>query len=136
MLMTNPSTKGSKHLAEALNPPKFNARDLKNLDNLSLTHKLDHTTLQTQITKLTTTSKALEGKDLQFSVLRNTCITNNKLLKWKILDTPKCTLCNNPTQDSAHRFYFCLRQSLSGKHCQTSQKNPHAHTLSPTPLHY
>merc|ERR1712082_454980 len=33
--------------------------------------------------------------------------SNNKLYRMKILDTPKCTLCNHETQDSTHRFYYC-----------------------------
>merc|ERR1711954_520908 len=42
----------------------------------------------------------------------NTCITNNKLHSMKILDSPKCTLCNHPSQNSTHRFYHCPQALL------------------------
>merc|ERR1711954_615225 len=64
-------------------------------------------TLEKQIIKLSITSRAIEAKHLQYKVLRNTCITNNKLHAMKILDSPKCTLCNHESQDSTHRFYYC-----------------------------
>ena len=31
----------------------------------------------------------------------------------KILDSPKCTLCNHPSQDSAHRFFHCPQALLT-----------------------
>ena len=131
--MTNPNSKGSEHPAEALNTPKSNAKDWKILDNLALTHMLDHTTLQAQITTLSTSSKALEAKNLPFLVQRKTCITDNKLFKWKILDTPKCTLCNNPTQDSAHRFYFCPQAELVWQTLSNiTKKSPCPHTFTYT----
>merc|ERR1711873_143775 len=84
--------------------------------------------LEKQIIKLSNTSRAIEAKGLQYRVLRNTCITNNKLYHMKILDTPKCTLCNHPTQNSTHRFYHCPQaretwQLLTHITSQTSPDN-------------
>merc|ERR1711873_399872 len=31
----------------------------------------------------------------------------------KITDSPKCTLCNHPTQDSTHRFFQCPQALLT-----------------------
>ena len=62
-----------------------------------------------QIIKLAKTSKIPEAKDLQYRVLRNTCITNNKLFKWNITESPMCSLCKHPTQNSNHQFYSCPR---------------------------
>ena len=72
-----------------------------------------------QISKLARTSKIPEAKDLQYKILRNTCITNNKLFKWKIIDSPMCSLCKYPSQNSTadstvapeyNQFgTFCLR---------------------------
>ena len=31
----------------------------------------------------------------------------------KILDSPKCTLCNHPSQNSTHRFYHCPQALLT-----------------------
>merc|ERR1711954_543482 len=73
----------------------------------STDYALSPETLEKQIIKLSNTSRAIEAKDLQYRVLRITCITNNKLHQMKILDTPKCPLCNHPTQNSTHRFYYC-----------------------------
>ena len=79
----------------------------KNFEKFSTTHNIEHESLQSQIIKLSNTSKLIEGKDLQYLLLRNTCLTNSKLHNMKILPTPECTLCLHPTQDSSHRFYFC-----------------------------
>ena len=78
-----------------------------NFDKLVSTHNLDPDHLKIQIVKLANTSKLIEGKDLQYLVLRNSCLTNSKLYNMKILPTPECTLCLHPKQDSAHRFYSC-----------------------------
>ena len=60
-----------------------------------------------QIIKLARTSKLFEAKDLQYKVLRNTCLTNNTLFNMNILESSACRLCNHPTQNSTHRFYSC-----------------------------
>ena len=48
-----------------------------------------------------------ECRDLQFPTLRNTCITNMKLYKSKLVNSPSCNLCPHPFQNSEHRFYNC-----------------------------
>merc|ERR1711873_352449 len=91
--------------------------------------------LEKQIIKLSNTSRAIEAKDLQYRVLRNTCITNNKLYHMKILDTPKCTLCNHPTQNSTHRFYHCPQARQTWQlltHITTQTYKIHSHTNTHT----
>ena len=63
--------------------------------------------LQRQIIKLARTSRLVEAKDLQYLILRNTCLTNVKLHKMGILESPSCLLCSHPEQDSSHRFFHC-----------------------------
>ena len=65
--------------------------------------------LQKQIIKLAKTSKLVETRDLQYLVLRNTCLTNKKINKMEIVQSPMCTLCPHPEQDSAHRFFHCKK---------------------------
>merc|ERR1711954_208059 len=87
--------------------------------------------------KLSNTTRAIEAKDLQYRVLRNTCIINNKLFHMKILDTPKCTLCNHPTQNSPHRFYHCpqARETWQLLTHITSQTHTDEHRLTHTQTH-
>jgi len=105
--ITNPNMKGCKLFFNALSNHSFDAKHWAKFNQFATDHALSPETLEKQIIKLSNTSRAIEAKDLQYRVLRNTCITNNKLYQMKILDTPKCTLCNHPTQNSTHRFYHC-----------------------------
>ena len=104
---TNPNTKGCRQFSKLIAEPKFDKNQWKNFENLAATHNLDHDSPISQIIKLTNTSKLIEGKDLQYLVLRNTCLTNSKLYSMNIVPTPECMLCLHPAQDSSHRFYFC-----------------------------
>merc|ERR1712239_47620 len=105
--ITNPNIKGCKLFFNALSNHSFETKHWAKFNLFATDHELSPETLEKQIIKLSNTSRAIEAKDLQYRVLRNTCITNNKLYPMKILDTPKCTLCNHPTQNSTHRFYHC-----------------------------
>ena len=78
-----------------------------NFEKLSATHQIPPSNLERQIIKLAKTTKLVEAKDLQYLLLRNTCITNAKLHKMGILQSPGCTLCTHPSQNSTHRFYHC-----------------------------
>ena len=90
-------------------PSSFNPRHWGTLTKLSETYNLTTDTVKYQIKKLARTSKIPEAKDLQYKILRNTCITNNKLFKWNISNSPMCSICKHPTQNSNHRFYRCPR---------------------------
>merc|ERR1712081_96571 len=105
--ITNPNMKGCKQFFNALSSHSFDTSCWAKFTQFTTDYNLSPETLEKQIIKLSNTSRAIEAKDLQYKVLRNTCITNNKLHKMKILDYPKCTLCNHPTQNSTHRFYHC-----------------------------
>ena len=109
LLATLPSRKGCKHLANAMFPNTFNPKHWGTLEKFTADHNLPPNAVAKQIMKLARTSKIPEAKDLQYMILRNTCITNNKLFKWKIKDSPMCSLCKHPTQNSTHRFYSCPR---------------------------
>merc|ERR1712112_727487 len=129
--ITNPNLKGCKLFFNALSNHSFESKHWAKFNQFQSDHELAPETLEKQIIKLSNTSRAIEAKDLQYRVLRNTCITNNKLYHMKILDTPKCTLCNHPTQDSTHRFYHCPQaqetwQLLTNITLQT----PHPHYFS------
>ena len=104
---TNPNTQGCRQFSDLIQTRKFDWNQWKNFENLAVTHNIDHDSLQAQIIKLANTSKLIEGKDLQYLMLRNTCITNSKLYKMNIVTSPECTLCLHPTQDSAHRYFSC-----------------------------
>ena len=102
MQITNPNTKGCAHFFNALSNSSFDPSCWSKFYQFSTDYDIPPAILERHITKLANTSRAIEAKDLQYKVLRNTCITNNKLHNMKILDSPKCTLCNHPSQDSAH----------------------------------
>ena len=68
---------------------------------------LEEEEIISQIKSLAQTSLLPECQDLQYSILRNTCINNEKLYHWKKVPTPACLLCNHQTQNSEHRFYDC-----------------------------
>ena len=104
---TNPNTQGCRQFSEWIQKREFDQNQWKNFENLAVTHNIDHDSLQAQIIKLANTSKLIEGKDLQYLMLRNTCITNTKLYRMNILTSSECTLCLHPTQDSAHRYFSC-----------------------------
>merc|ERR1712082_572661 len=105
--ITNPNLKGCKLFFNALSNHSFESKHWTKFNQFQSDHEIAPEILEKQIIKLSNTSRAIEAKDLQYRVLRNTCITNNKLYRMKILDTPNCTLCNHQTQDSTHRFYYC-----------------------------
>ena len=100
MQITNPNTKGCAHFFNALSNSSFDPSCWSKFYQFSTDYDIPPAILERHITKLANTSRAIEAKDLQYKVLRNTCITNNKLHNMKILDSPKCTLCNHPSQDS------------------------------------
>ena len=105
--------KGCTQFFKALSIHSFDTSCWAKFTQFSTDYALSPETLEKQIIKLSNTSRAIEAKDLQYKVLRNTCITNNKLHNMKILDSPKCTLCNHPSQDSAHRFFHCPQALLT-----------------------
>merc|ERR1712115_449937 len=105
--ITNPNLKGCKLFFNALSDHSFESKHWAKFNQFQSDHEITPEILEKQIIKLSNTSRAIEAKDLQYRVLRNTCITNNKLFKMKIIDSPKCTLCNHPTQDSTHCFFQC-----------------------------
>merc|ERR1711954_520635 len=105
MQITNSNMKGCKQFLNTLSSHYFDTSCWAKFTQFTTDYALSPETLEKQIIKLSNTSRAIEAKDLQYKVLRNTCITNNKLHKMKILDSPKFTLCNHLTQNSMHRFY-------------------------------
>ena len=109
MQLTSPNIKGCREFSKLICTNTFVEADWPNFAKFSSTHQISPDRLQRQITKLAKTSRLIEARDLQFLVLRNTCITNIKLYKMHILDSPKCQLCTYPQQDSAHRFFLCTR---------------------------
>jgi len=113
MLITNPNLKGCSHFFNALSSPSFDPSCWSKFNKFSTDHNIPPAQLEQHIIKLSNTTRAIEAKDLQYRVLRNTCITNNKLFNMKITDSPKCTLCNHPTQDSTHRFFQCPQALLT-----------------------
>ena len=106
LLATLPNKKGCKDIANTLFPESLNPKHWGTLDKFSCEYQIPH---EKQIKKLARTSKIPKAKDLQYKILRNTCITNNTLFKWNVKDSPTCGLCRNPTQNSTHRFYSCPR---------------------------
>ena len=49
----------------------------------------------------------------------------------KMLDTPKCSLCNHATQDSTHRFYYCPQaQETWQLLTNITSQTPHPHYFS------
>merc|ERR1711954_205290 len=113
MQITNPNTKGCKHFFNALSNPSFDPSCWSEFYQISTDCNIPPETLEKHIIKLTNTSQAIEAKDLQYKILRNTCIVNNKLNNMKILDSPKCTLCNHPSQNSTQHFYHCPQALLT-----------------------
>ena len=107
--ITSPNIKGCREFAKLIRTETFEEGAWSNFQKFVATHEIPPTRLEKQIVKLARTSKLTEAKDLQFLVLRNTCLTNQKLHKMHILESPKCQLCPHPQQDSAHRFFFCSR---------------------------
>ena len=105
--LTSPNIKGCKQLSKLISNDSFDDTAWSNFSKFSSTHNIPPPRLQTQITKLARTSRLIEAKDLQYLVLRNTCLTNQKLHKMHILDSPECQLCLHPQQDSTHRFFHC-----------------------------
>ena len=129
--ITNPNLKGCKLFFNALSNHSFESKHWAKFNQFQSDHELAPEILEKQIIKLNNTSRAIEAKDLQYRVLRNTCITNNKLYHMKILDTPKCTLCNHPTQDSTHRFYYCPQaQETWQLLTNITSQTPHPHYFS------
>merc|ERR1712081_140694 len=90
MQITNPNMKGCTQFFKALSSHSFNTSCWTKFTQFSIDYTLSPETLEKQIIKLTNTSRAIEAKELQYKVLRNNCITNNKLHNMKILDSPKC----------------------------------------------
>merc|ERR1711954_36850 len=111
--ITNPYMKGCTQFFNALSSHSFDTNCWTKFTQFSTDYALSPEILEKQIIKLSNTSRAIEAKDLQYKVLRNTCITNNKLHNMKILDSPKCTLCNNPSKNSTHWFYHCPQALLA-----------------------
>ena len=109
LLATLPYKKGCKDLANTLFPKTFNPKHWGTLEKFCNDHQIPQNQIEKQIKKLARTSKIPEAKDLQYKILRNTCITNNKLFKWNVKDSPMCGLCRNPSQNSTHRFDSCPR---------------------------
>ena len=106
--MTRPSLiSAHQMIGNYFSKVSFDRKNWSNFENFSQSYNLDPPTLQTQIIKLAKTSKIIEGKDLQYLVLRNTCLTNAKLHSMQILSSPECTLCSYPSQNSKHRFFNC-----------------------------
>ena len=107
--LTSPNIKGCKEFSKLISTENFEDGAWSNFAKFSSTHQIPPERLEKQIVKLAKTNKLIEARDLQFLVLRNTCLTNQKLHKMHILDSPKCQLCPHPQQDSAHRFFHCNR---------------------------
>merc|ERR1711873_379776 len=115
----------------ALSDHSFESKHWAKFNQFQVDHEIAPEILEKQIIKLSNTSRAIEAKDLQYKVLRNTCITNNKLHRMKILDTPKCTLCNHETQDSTHRFYYCPQAQKTWQLLTNiTSLTPHPHYFS------
>ena len=50
-----------------------------------------------------------------------------------IIDSPKCTLCNHPSQDSTHRFFHCPQAHLTWQlltEITSNSLSPHTFTLT------
>ena len=128
---TNPNIKGCRQFSNLIYKATFDKKNWVNFDNLTNTHNLDPDLPQTQISKLAKTSKLIEGKDLQYLVLRNTCLTNSKLHSMKILPSPDCTLCLHPSQNSTHRFFHCkFVQTVWEFLCEITKDTSIAHTFT------
>merc|ERR1711954_91888 len=132
MQITNTNTKGCSHFFNALSNPSFDPSCWTKFKQFSTDHNIPPAILEKQIIKLSNTSRAIEAKDLQCKVLRNTCINNN-LHQMKILDMPKCTLCNHPTQNSTHRFYHCPQELQTWQlltHITSQTLHPHDFSIT------
>ena len=105
--IANPMKKGCKNLFNAINTSQFNHKDWKTINKFKNSYCLEEEEIIKQIKSLAQTSLLPECRDLQYSILRNTCITNEKLFHWKKVPTPACLLCNQNSQNSEHRFYDC-----------------------------
>ena len=75
LLTTLPYKKGCKDLTNTLFPKTFNPRHWGTLEKFSTDHQVPQTQIEKQIKKLARTSRIPEAKDLQYQILRNTCIT-------------------------------------------------------------
>ena len=46
-------------------------------------------------------------REFQYKVLNNIVFTNEKLFKFKILDSPLCSFCKREVESLEHLFYYC-----------------------------
>merc|ERR1711954_235912 len=114
--------KGCKIFFNALSNHSFETKHWAKFNQFATDHELAPESLEKQIIKLSNTSRAIEAKDLQYRVLRNTCITNNKLYHMKILDTH--------THTHIHTHTHTHTNTHTNKHINT-----HAHTQTNTHTH-
>ena len=105
-LITNPNRKGCKEIASLMDPREFNPKHWSNFEKFSQEYNLSPEDLKNQIIKSPKTSKLIEAKDLQYKILRKTCITNEKLFHMTHLSSLHCSICKFPSQNSTHRFFY------------------------------
>ena len=92
---------------ERLANNKFDKKAWTTIEKFTQAYNIQPEEVIAQITSLNKTSLLIPAHDLQYTILRNICITNEKLHLWNLIDSPKCNLCNHESQNSTHRFYKC-----------------------------
>ena len=105
--IANPGKKGCRSLYDTLANKKFDKTLWKTIDEFSQAYSTKPDEIIAQITSLNKTTMLIPAHDLQYVILHNVCITNEKLFIWKLIDSPACNLCKHLTQNSTHRFYSC-----------------------------
>ena len=105
--LSNPNKKGCRTFYDNLANNKFDRKAWKTIDKFTQTYDIQTDEVISQITALNKTTLLIPAHDLQFTMLRNICITNEKLFLWNLIDSPKCNLCGHNIQNSTHRFYTC-----------------------------
>lgn len=57
------------------------------------------------IYKLTSSTKI---RNFQFRFLHRIVFCSNKLFRWKVVDSPRCTFCDNDIETLEHLYFYCV----------------------------
>merc|ERR1711954_510364 len=131
--ITNPNLKGCKLFFNALSDHSFESKHWAKFNQFQADHEIAPEILEKQIIKLSNTPRAIEAKDLQYRVLRNTCITNNKTTQ-PHNHTPTHT--NTHTHTHTHTPTYTHTQTHKHTHTDThTHTHTRRHTNTRTPVH-
>ena len=69
-------------------------------------------------------------RSFHFRLLHHSIVTNEKLFRWKILDTDKCTFCNVAVENTFHLIWECQVAKTIWDQIKTWVKNSSNRTLN------